>query len=364
MSRFWFRLLCFIPIPVIMLTINYWVDPGDLFGRNGQSRLIAQTLAEGKNVEGAFYCDNGIWRRMQIESLTKKDVLVLGSSRVASLHASAFPGHSFVNMSVLAAQLGDLLSLYRIFDRLDKEPFQVVLGADPLMIAQGPDYLRWKSLRPELIDMHLTLRLPLPLHLDEQPSFWLPLEYLELLSPSYFQQSVGRLSRPGSDHKCLPTDKEYDTNDITLPDGSLHWTFDNPRNEIDPSVLRRKAESDAAELTKPSNLPSNMVNQEKVRIFAAFVKYLQQRKIHVVLFLTPYHPLTFNELNRSGKYPLLQQAQSEYEAMADQYGMQIVGSYNPSDCSLSEEDFWDGLHLHEIALARLLLSGCRSGGRN
>jgi len=61
----------------------------------------------------------------------RAEVLMLGSSRMTPMPASAFPGKRFFNAAVQGALLDDLLGIYGLYDAPGRRPNRVVVNVDP-----------------------------------------------------------------------------------------------------------------------------------------------------------------------------------------------------------------------------------------
>ena len=77
-------------------------------------------------------------------------------------------------------------------------------------------------------------------------------------------------------------------------------------------------------------------------------------KVEVVLFIPPYHPETFNILKKRPDTAIILETQKSFKAIANKYGIKFVGSNDPKEYGLYENDFYDGMHPKNKAINQIL----------
>ncbi len=90
----------------------------------------------------------------------------------------------------------------------------------------------------------------------------------------------------------------------------------------------------------------------KIRhILEQFVSELKARNHKVVLVLSPYHPRLYELMRRQDKNLL--GAEFIFKDIAETYGIQSIGSYDPTKVGCSSEDFYDGMHPKERCMEKV-----------
>ena len=83
-------------------------------------------------------------------------------------------------------------------------------------------------------------------------------------------------------------------------------------------------------------------SNEVRHIFEKFVSELKSQNLKVVIVLSPYHPSTYDLMRLQDKKFL--EIESIFMEIAVTYGVELIGSYNPTKVGCSSEDFYDGMH--------------------
>ncbi len=85
----------------------------------------------------------------------------------------------------------------------------------------------------------------------------------------------------------------------------------------------------------------------------AFVAYLQQKGITVRLLLSPLHPDYYHFMeSQPDTYEQAFETERMYRELAEKYGIDLYGSFNPDVLGLTNADFYDAIHPKEEALMR------------
>lgn len=358
-KRFWMRVFLFAPILFALIVVNYVVDPGNLFDQENQGERIANRLIQGGYVANALYCDNGIWHRDYIERMSKPQVVVFGSSRSANLHADVFQTNSFLNASVGNARLGDLMALYNMLRRTGKKPTQLMIAVDPWMIESSGDWMRWNSMREDFLS--LAEKMHWRVDWNARLSLTLPVEYLELVSPAYSQKAIALLFQTQRNFKCFPIDTAYSNVEVTWSDGSMSWSGEKSDPALRVNSARFKAEQTVKSESLLESQRINTPNTRAIDQFKQFIELIKGDQVTVTLLLIPYHPLAYQGLTRGGEASWLVSAQRAFTQIATETKIQLIGSYDPVDCRLAEESFFDALHADENAIRAVVEYGCVAG---
>jgi hypothetical protein len=71
-----------------------------------------------------------------------------------------------------------------------------------------------------------------------------------------------------------------------------------------------------------------------------------------VLILSPYHPKTFNAMEKNR--PEFLQLEKTFRDIAAQTGVEIIGSYNPNIAQCDKGEFFDGMHPKASCMLKIL----------
>ena len=119
-------------VAALPVAFSVWVDPARLVAPRSAEREIARVLASGGMVTDVpNYDDRAIEKLLAPLHAERAEVLMLGSSRMTPMPASAFPGKRFFNAAVQGALLDDLLGIYGLYDAPGRRPNRVVVNVDP-----------------------------------------------------------------------------------------------------------------------------------------------------------------------------------------------------------------------------------------
>lgn len=355
MIRLLQKLLLFLPIMVLIVGVNYYVDPANIFRSNSYEDGIAQILLHGENVTNISNYDERALQRYYINGLTKaKDIVALGSSRSMGVSSDLFPGKEFFNNSVSGATIEDYIAIYQLYRAKGLLPKTLIIGLDPWLLNKNNDQFRWQSLRIEYEQLIKTIS-------PEKYAFQLDnlffLKYAELLSFSYFQKSVQLLIENASSMKSRGGNYQAISDvasdqAIKLFDGSLRYdkkTREAGLQEVSKLAIAYTLEEPVYSLRKFNNLDANLIN-----LFESFIDYLISNKVSVFFFFPSYHPTTYKILITSDKYKNIVRAEQYFKAIASKKGIRVFGSYNPEDCLLNEADFYDGMHMKQEAYKKVI----------
>ena len=75
-------------------------------------------------------------------------------------------------------------------------------------------------------------------------------------------------------------------------------------------------------------------------------------EINIELILIPYHPLVYSHLETN--YSIINTVEDYISQLSKSYNLKISGSYNPNNFLLQSMDFYDGMHLKEESIEKIL----------
>lgn len=354
MAKLTLKLLLFLPVLDILVGVNYFVDPANLFQSYEYERGVAKILLEEKNVANIMNFDERVLQRLYISALKKKkDIVVLGSSRSMGINAGLFPGKALFNSSVSGATVEDYAAIYQLYRKNGLAPKFLIIGLDPWILNKYNEQNRWRSLAPEYNEI---AKIMMPDKRRFQAGNMLQ-KYAELFSPGYFQTSVrvlvNNIFLPKKEKdRCFPTTDQVSDYSLKLSDGSL--SYDKKYRTRTTEEAYKEATSYAMQRPVYSLGNFDKLDKDSMKRLEGFIDLARRDKITVVFFLPPYHPKTYSLLIASGQYNEIVKAEQYFLALAAAKKIKVLGSYDPDKCSLSGADYYDGMHIRNESLGKIL----------
>jgi len=352
--RFLKKLLLLLPVLLLMLCVNYFVDPSRLIRESSGEyyKNVAGILQSGKNIEnfnvGGMY-NLRIFTRYLIDGFSsKKEIVVLGSSRTMELGAPDFPGRTFYNNSMGSAGLEDTMAVYWLYRTRKLLPGTVIISLDPWLFNKNSGLRDFEALQTEYngITEYLCEKKNSSLLNLIDTSMLKKLDVL--FSPVYFQLSIQELyGRAFSKRKeMLATSAGISDDWLKRTDGSLGYPLSyKTRTVAQTGDYARQIQQSAIFLQKFSSLDTER--------FEKFIGLLQKDNVKVIFYLSPYHPVTYKLLLGSDRYRIIGEVQKYFESCAGRHNIEIWGSYDPAFYGLSEKDFYDGSHVRWESMRKI-----------
>ena len=342
------RAALLLAVAALPIGFNAWVDPARLVSPRRAEQEIARALAAGHNVtDFSNYDDRAIERYLAPLRPAHIDVLVLGSSRVQPMPASAFPGAVFANAAMKGGVFDDVVAIYGLYDHDGRRPRRVVLNVDPWMESYGAS-AAWESIADERTSVLRAAGIPVSPRRERITR--LMKDLTSLATPEYFRLSVYSLRRYG--RRGIPwqiTDREQNAEKTKLPDGTVVWS------DLPADNAERVASRFAAELIMrdPRFRDLDRRAQGRDGALERFVRYMRREHVEVTLMLVPFPQVVYDAFTRRPGYPV-SFVERDLRTMAAREGARVVGSYDPRAAGVTTRDFFDEDHLRPEALARLV----------
>jgi hypothetical protein len=361
MKRLLGRLLLLLPLGVLLVGINYKVDPAHLFSAGGYERGLVNELTQGHHVTDIGNFDERLFQRLMLGSLPKRpQVLILGSSRVLLMSERLFPGSSVYNAAMPGAVLEDILAGYALYTARGWYPDTLVIGLDPWMFNANHGQERWRVLAPEVRQMRRTLGLDTASVSEQLPEHgWSRITVAttamlakpeELLSLTYFQKSLKGAAKAvtGGVPVYRPT-RAWESNGLTKhTDGSIAY---DRRLQLQDAQTAANAYKTAQPLYALGAFTALAADTRKV--LPKLVAHAQCHGAVVRLFLSPYHPTVWQFLQKKPEYQCVDQSEKWCRAFAAAQGVVITGAFDPTPFGLVSADFYDGMHCKPAIIERL-----------
>jgi hypothetical protein len=365
------------PILVAMIWINWSVDPVMLYddhfedpSRHPYVGIIARDLLAGKPHSTAAFYSERLLDEVLFRHQRAIDVLVLGSSMAKPIHREMFPGQSFYNAAFYGGRLEEMVSLWEIARGAGVHPKRVLLQLDAGYLGRRPGPISAElsaifaaarrrlcgdNLPPEpnaslasLIDP----RVP-----GEQAAGFAgakgPLHpYDTLVSPRYLQLSVFFLARKWISGSSYPVLFAPEDQHLLFPDGSVEWCEHWRLRKITDFHLPTKNSQTpiiAAEWMRPI--------ESQRRLFEALAADIESSGAQVDFVLLPSNPWLYDqavtEYRKAGNPLPSTDTETYLRQFAQRHRVRVIGSLDPHQAGVVEQDFVDFVHLRRESMGPL-----------
>lgn len=343
-----------LPLAALPVYVNYTVDCQGYFRGDTELREVAMTLFAGNAIIGFEQLKDQ--ERMILDVIvantdeeTMPETVAFGSSRILQL-TQEIVGTSFYNSGTTGGDFYDLLSTFFIYDKREKLPRNVIIGVDPWLFNTDPDAQDKRSER-NLYAEFLTEKLGIPTEYEHSD----PAQTWKFLFDlSYFQGNLEYLSSgasPGGAIEVVPAGQLYEQDtEVKCPDGSLLYGTSyraRAQEEIDMDcMIQTGSMFRLEEYFAP--------DAQRLRIFEAWIRYMQEQGINVIFLLAPYPPIVYDHaVENAERYGGMLGTETAVRRLGKQYGIPVYGSYNPHAIPATGEDFYDGLHPRRACIGRI-----------
>ena len=273
--------------------------------------------------------------RIYLEQL-KPDMLVIGSSRIETLGRDIFLNKKVLNLFVESATIEDHITMTIM--ALEKfEPNTIVLAADPWLFNENyGDWRksrRWKIYGKEYKNSLSKIENPesnTKIFDDQNQKKELKL-YEKFLEKLYENFNIN------SNKSFIPNKKSQSVIYEIGRDGKAKW-FSEER-EIKPTIINQ--------FISPYTM-----SVKKYELYKKFIKYLKNKNIDVILFLTPYHNESYSLTTKQNK--LLNSIEEQFLDFGNKNSIGILGSYDPEKVGCINADFYDYMHPNTVCINKIV----------
>jgi len=342
-----------IPVLFLIMSVNYFIDPANIFQNGKYEKGIADLLCDSLNITNIVNYDERLQQKFFIECTHQPDLLILGSSRSMLISSDFFENKNIKNNSVSGASIEDYLAIYHLYQRRKMKPKVVLFCLDPWILNDNNGQYRWMSLTDDYFLMYENIEGNT--FGDKKDKFLIKLKnsvnkYYELVSLSYFQESLSNLELKGRTI-YYPTKNKVNDTFTKLIDGSI--CYDKKYRETSDLEVEKEAKKyiNSNPIYSLGNF-TNLSKRNQVTL-EIFLKYLINKHIKIVIFLAPYHPVVYDFFSNSNQYKIVLETESYFEKIATKYDIQIIGSFNPHKYNLINSDFYDGMHCKKSVIERI-----------
>lgn len=323
------KMLALAPAWLAVPLLIWWSDPHGILRPNAADRARAEQVARGEKIVWPESANHRGFVQQLIPIMPRRDIVILGSSRVFRLHGEAFAPRSVMNLGITCATCEELRGIAELLRREDKLPEHLIVGVDPWTL--NPQH---QQRSPDRALRAAGAVAPIPLGPEIKKTFF------TLISPGYFQLSLCSALGLG--------ETEVDRGYRRFADGSflvpeLRGTpGDTPEAQVDHRV--QQAIRDRI-WTEYSFLTGEALLQQA---FAEMVRSVPRATI----LLVPLHPDFYEHIQSDAGCRHALELEAWYYSLEGE-NIAVVGSFDPGRCGMSRSDFVDAHHANEPAMARL-----------
>lgn len=256
---------------------------------------------------------------------SKRDVLVLGSSRAMEISSTWFRPRSFFKAAVRFGGIDDSVAMFELCVEKGITPDLIILEVSPGLVSYEISAKDWRPLAPyfERALNRYQLREPYQRTFKDLASY----PQVRNSRRALFGVSWGLPSRMD--------DEKYQM----LPDGQMLY----PRSDLTLTAHQiNKRVSSMIEAQSPASFAARTKSRPdgfELDLFHRFLDDLRSRNIGVVVFLAPIHPIAYEYFHKRGGFD----DQWIKSDMASR-GIRVIGSYSPYAAGAKEADFFDDVH--------------------
>ncbi|MBE6105453.1 hypothetical protein [Anaerovibrio lipolyticus] len=354
----WIKLLVFLPIPILMMTVNYLVDPAGLFRIDYEA--VAQSIVNGNKT---MITKNNINERKVKENIIKKmpkhvECIAVGPSLVMGIRQGDAGTDSFYNLGESGADFYDIFAQFGLLEINGVSYNRVIFCIDSYFFDENLNktFTRNMELKPyaeymlDVLDGNIKMAQP-----KEKNGIY---AYKQLLSPQLFQTSFHLIKDKGLEaavsggwivadnyngDKWKVADQDIYEWAYYMPDGS--WVYGIKTQKYDEKYVVKHSNEYAVE--SQFSKGKHLGNYQKDS-FEKLVKYLLDKNVRVDLYLCPVAPTLWDRINNE-EYYVLNELEEFAHNMSSKYNLKLTGSYNPYKLGMTNKDFYDSRHVrHEL----------------
>lgn len=341
---------CFLPLLLLVMGINWYSDPGNVI-RDDYEQKVAEIMARGENAANLANMDDRALMRCYLPLRTQPiDTLVLGSSHSMQLSADVTGDPNTFCGGMTGADMRDCISLYELARENGFSPKRVVLVLDSWFISEGVQEKRamTEGYLAFCDEEGLTA-----IQTDDNQLLQQKLEKkLQIFSVPYFQSSLNYLmSGQIAMRDPVATTQFFAESNMRRADGSYGYGvyYRTP----DSGYLRQNLQ-DVKQLMPEFARNFDGISDQLLTQLKAFVRRMKQDGCEVALMLTPFHPEFYEVMARENSgYEGVLQTEQVFRALASELDVPLAGSYDPAECGLTENDFYDSMHCTSEAMHTL-----------
>ncbi|MCC6242660.1 MAG: acyltransferase [Gemmatimonadaceae bacterium] len=262
--------------------------------------------------------------------LRSPETVAIGSSRLMQLRTGS-TDRALLNLSVSGASVEDIVAIWYLASKTFA-PKTVLFGVDPWLLNQNSGQDRWRTLANEYA-----------FGLTEIGKSKV-IQKSESHENSSIAVALSALYRSVNLSSARASDDAPSTMDKVRGDGSRVYSVSYSSRT--PEQIERDMHTFVGYAMSNYQYSGEYVDVLKALFSAA------KPGRRIVLVLSPYHPTLYGLMTRTDSR--IASIELEFRRMADQLGIEVIGSYDPSRIGCAKDEFFDGMHPRETCLRKVV----------
>jgi hypothetical protein len=326
--------LIVLPVELLVVAVNYTVDPANILSSSAYVTGIADILSKGHNVDNVSNYDERLLQQQMIRKIAyKPDVVVLGSSRIMEVGSDFFPGKKVLNCGVSHANINDIVAIVGLLDSTGKLPASVVLNLDPFLICKGGTK-EWETLAPYY--RYFVGRLGAN---GEEAGSNAHQKLATLLSFEYFEKALAFLGQ-GKNKRYQDVGADKPSHYGRYADGAICY----PAAYINPDTIKVAGDARTVGAREQADLDTSRLN-----LLNRLLDYLESKDVKVTFVMLPFHSQYFQMMNLSHPH-IFSAYENIYSDLAKRRKIAIHGSYDAVRIGVPQGQFYDAHHCSPAAI--------------
>lgn len=340
---FFIPIFLFLLVPFLILysTKEYFFD------------LEKINTKEKKYLIGYYYNENN-YNRIKYNNIIqneRRDIIVLGSSRVLEFRSNMFNG-SFYNAGFTIKGLADFEAFLKLIPQ-NKLPKYLIIGLDQWMFNKSYDSL-------EINDFH-----EVKSELDNSLiNYKEGLNQFKLVYKDIYKIWIDQF-RLANANDITPIGLNAKFNNTGFRnDGSMQYGLQIEKLLIGDPSAEDYNYNDTFERIKNGNNRfeySNSMNMETIPILVSLLKFCNNNRIKVIGFLPPFADAVFKIMEKSNNYLYINELLPNIEPVFKKHSAEIYQFNSMKEFYSSDLETLDGFHGSEKAYLRILIEMINRG---
>ena len=335
------------PLIIIVLFVNIYVDSGLLFRKKEENTKLAALIVAGNNV-GIKIIPNE-WAALQLAFVeeekkqgqtTPKDIVAFGTSRSSEINSGLFPSKTFFNCVVPGGTINDIIALYGLYKMNNLLPKYLIINIDfctfhllkeiqvnkdvefiadsTATIPVGKDLYKYYLAGLKYIDAPLPEKRESKITANDSVPDYLKIftNFAELLNPDYFKTNLN------SWRKLRITKNEFlHSYFVIRKDGGYSLS---QQSNID-SVFVLEGSKQFVSNSKGHFFVAHDVKTIYFDYFRKLVLSLKKDGVIPIVYISPVNPYVYDHISNS-KNVLMEQY---IDSFCVQNKVLRIGSFNP-----------------------------------
>ena len=341
------------------MSINVYVDPAGIFHDTAQ--FVTDELIAGNDVY--FTMGNGNERankKCLIQNMPKYvECITVGPSLSMGIRSAHVGTSSYYNLSASGLNYYDYMAIFGLLNYNNVKFSKVIICVDSYffdehIIAREKRYNMWEEYAYCMEDLLNSSNKVIEPKTDLKLNVFYT-KLTQMVSPSYFRSSLSFLAKYYRELikgiRCGVVQDEFTASFAHYKsDGSWVYAMEFINNKVD-YVIKESNKYNITEQFGKGLHPS----ETRKKMFIKLIKYLIANNVKIEFFLCPPAPALWDRVtNRkeAQNYYMFDEIEKFANEIAEEYNIKLVGTYNPYNINIQNEDYLDARHIRQEKLCR------------